>query len=222
MSRISTISPLLACAAFAFRATGCRIVPSAAAVPAPAVRAVSPGGKDKPAADPVEGQQLLMRFSEEFLARMVYGLDELSRGTHQPEPGEVLDWKIAVGTGTRSIASGANAVGNPLDATIFVTVTRKAFEDYRRPKAFGKSAQPRRDGCRSADTNIGLLTSQVLTPGQESDLRQSIEIWYQQNSLPGRMLAARPVGFASQVSAANPAAKTGSGSVFSLLGINPR
>ena len=57
--------------------TGCRIVQFAADVHGQPVRAVIPGGFDKPAAEPVEVQQLLMRLSDDYLTRMVYGLDEL-------------------------------------------------------------------------------------------------------------------------------------------------
>jgi hypothetical protein len=132
-----------------------------------------------------------------------------------------LKWKIAVGTETCSIAIGPNAVVNLLDMTIFVTITREVLEDYWRPKIFGESAQPMLDGCRSAETNIWLLNCRVLTPGQQSELPQSIDIWYRENSLPESVLAALAVGFVSQLAKDNPAAKTSSGSVFSLLGVDP-
>ncbi len=40
-----------------------------------------PGGTTNPAADPVEVQQRLMRFSDEYMVSMVYGMDKLRRGT---------------------------------------------------------------------------------------------------------------------------------------------
>jgi len=68
--------------------TGCRVVQSAANVPSDAVQAVTPGGKPKPPPppDPVEVQQRLMRFSDEYLISMAYGMDRLRRGTNALDP----------------------------------------------------------------------------------------------------------------------------------------
>ena len=54
--------------------TGCRVVQYRRHVPGKAVHAVTPGSPTKqPEADPVEVQQTLMRFSDEYLVSMVYG-----------------------------------------------------------------------------------------------------------------------------------------------------
>ena len=107
--------------------------------------------------DPVEVQQKLLRFADEFFDAMILGVDKLRRGTNAPDPAEVLQWKIMLGTETCSIASGPNAVADLLDMTVFVTVTRAALEEYWQPKVFGESAQPmlrklpeRRDGHLAA------------------------------------------------------------------------
>jgi hypothetical protein len=202
--------------------TGCRLVQSAANVPGQAVGAVTPGEKaKKSAADPVEVQQRLMRFSDEYLISMVYGMERLRRGTNELDPAELLKWKILLGTETCSIASGPNAVANLLDMTIFITVTRRGLEEYWQPKVFGESAQPLLDTSRDAETNIWQFTSQVLTPQQLTQLKKGIDVWFQKNPLPENVLAARAVGFASEVGKANPAEESKPGSVFSLLMIDP-
>ena len=201
--------------------TGCGFVQSAANVPAQAVRAVTPGGTDKTAADPVLVQQRLMRFSDEYLTQMVHGLDKLRRGTNALDPDELLKWKITLGTETCAIASGPNAVANQLDMTIFVTVTRQALEEHWQPKIFGESAQPMLDSCRNAETNIWLLTGLVLTAEQQVELHRAIDVWFRQNPLPESVLAARAVGFASQVAEASKDDAAKVGSVFSLLGVDP-
>ncbi len=80
---------LLVVVVLGLQVTGCRVVQSAANVPGQAVHAVTPGEKPKPAADPVEVQQRLMRFSDEYLISMVYGLDRLRRGTNAIHPTEL-------------------------------------------------------------------------------------------------------------------------------------
>ena len=202
--------------------TGCRLVQSAANVPGQAVNAVTPGSSGKkPAADPVEVQQRLMRFADEYMVSMVYGMDKLRRGTNAFDPADLLKWKILLGTETCSIASGPNAVANLLDMTIFVTVTRRGLEDYWQPKVFGESALPILDTCRNAETNIWQFTGQVLTPDQLAELKKGIEVWFRQNPLPENVLAARAVGFASEVGKANPVEESRPGSVFGLLMIDP-
>ena len=201
--------------------TGCRLVQSAANVPGQAVRAVTPGGTAKLAADPVEVQQRLMRFSDEYLASMVHGLDKLRRGTNSLDPAELLKWKIMLGTETVSIASGPNAFANLLDMTIFVTVTRRGLEEYWQPEVFGESARPILNTTRNAETNIWQITGQVLTPEQQAELRKAIDVWFGQNPLPENVMAARAVGFATEVADSNPAEKSNPGSVFSLLMLDP-
>jgi hypothetical protein len=200
---------------------GCRLVQTAVDVPGQAVRAVTPGNKDKNAVDPVEVQQQLMRFSDEFSTRMTLGIDKLRRGTNALDPAEVLQWKIAIGTETCSIASGPNAIADLLDMTVFVTMTRMALEENWMPKGFGESARPMLEGCRYAETDIWRFASTVLKPAQQTELRKAIEMWHQQNPLPDSALAARAVGFAAQVAQASKADTTKLNSVFNLLDLDP-
>ena len=172
----------------------------------------------------MEVQQTLMRFSDEYLVTTVYGLEKLRRGTNALDPAELLRWKILLGSEICSIASGPNAIANLLDMTVFVTVTRKAVEDYWQPKVFGESAEPLLNTCRNSETNIWRLASQALTSEQLKELRQAIDVWFQQNPLPDNVVVARAVGFASQVAAANPinsASNPMADNVFDLLEVDP-
>ena len=201
--------------------TGCRLLQKAANVPGQAVQAVTPGNPDKPAADPVEVQQMLLRFADEYTTRMVFGIDKLQRGTNAPDTAEILRWKITLATETCSIATGPKAVANLLDMVIFVTVTRMALEDHWQPKVFGESALPLLESAQSSEAEIWLIAGGVLQPEQQTELRRAIEIWYAQNPLPESVTAARALGFASQVAEADKADAAKPGSVFSLLGVDP-
>jgi hypothetical protein len=201
--------------------TGCRLVQGVAEAPGQTVRAVTPSKSNKHAVDPVEVQQTLLRFADDFSASMIVCVDKLQRGTNALDRAEVLQWKIALGTETCAIASGPNAVANLLDMTVFVTVTRMALEEHWQPKVFGESARPMLENCRSAETDIWRYASTVIQPQQQAELRKAIEVWHRQNPMPESVLAVRVVGFASQVAQANETDTAKPGSVFNLLNLDP-
>ncbi len=200
--------------------SGCHAVKTAVDIPAQTVRAVTPGLKSEKAVDPVEVQQTLLRFADEFANRMVIGVEKLRRGTNDLDQADLLRWKITLSTETCSIVSGPNAIANLLDMTVFVTVTRMALEDHWLPKVFGESARPMLDGCRKAETEIWQLIHTVLKPAQQEELRKAIENWHKENPLPESVLAARALGFASRVAELS-REEPKPGSVFSLLKVDP-
>jgi hypothetical protein len=200
---------------------GCRVVQSAADLPASAVRTVTPGQKDKPTVNPVEVQQALLRFADEFSARMVFDIELLRRGANPMSRAEMLRWKIAFDTETTSIVTGPNAIAGLLDMTVFVTATRAALEEHWQPRVFGASAQPMLDGCRNAQTNIWRFAGTVLTSGQQADLRRAIELWRRQNPSPEGVLAARAVGFAAEVAEKEKTGALAADSLLNLLKVDP-
>src|SRR5882762_5210878 len=114
--------------------SGCRLFSNAAKVPNQAVRAITPGKKDKPTVDPVDVQAKLLRFADQFSTRMILGASQLRRGTNDIDAAEALRWKISICTETCSIASGPNAIADLLDMTVFVSVTRATLEEHWLPK----------------------------------------------------------------------------------------
>ena len=200
-------------------ATGCHVVQQTADLPGKTVGLVANAGKPKPpAVDPVEVQQTVLRFADEFSAAMVVGVDKLRRGTNAMDPAEALQWKLALDTETTSIASGPNPCADFLDLTVFVTVTRIVLEDHWQPKEFGPSVEPMLASCRAVETNLWLFAGKILTATQQVELRSAITSWRAHNPQPENVLGARAVGFASQV-AGNVTAKPGS--VFNLLALDP-
>ena len=152
---------------------------------------------------------------------MVIGVDKLQRGTNAPDPKEILKWKIAINTVTVSIAAGQNSVANLLDMTVFVTMMRTALEERWQPGVFGESARPMLESARNGETEIWRLVGTILTPEQQAELRRSIDLWHSQNPLPESVLAVSSLGIASQLAEAGKDNAAKSGSVFSLLGVDP-
>ena len=200
---------------------GCRAVQTTVDLPARTVRAVTPGKSDTPVVDPVEVQQAVLRLTDAFATRMILDVEKLRRGRRDADPAEVLQWKIAIGTETSSIASGPNPVANLLDLTVFITVTRMALEDHWQPEVFGNSAGPMLDNCRIAEAEIWQLAGMLLEPEQQEELRQAIEDWRGRNPLPEDVFAARALGFTSRMTPAKTVDAARPGSVFSLLRVDP-
>jgi len=190
-------------------------------VPGQTVRAVTPGQNPKGAVDPVEIQQTLLRFADEFSTHMVTGVEKLQLGTNAPDRGEILRREIALATEICAIASGPNAVANLLDMTVFVSVMRMTLEDQSQPAKYGLSAQLMLESSRTAETNIWLATAKVLKPEQQAEFRRAIQAWRERNPLLETLPAARAHGFAAQVTAVSEPGATKSGSVLGLLMVDP-
>lgn len=220
-SRVTGHLPFCLCLLLLALGTGCRALQTATDAPGQAIRAVTPGKKEKHTVDPVEVQQKLLRFADEYSMRMVSGVDNLRHGTNALSPAEALQAKARLGAETWSIASGPNAVANLIDMTIFVTVTRIALEEHWQPKVYGESALPILEYSRSAETEIWRLAGTILRPEQLTELRRGIEAWHRQNPLPESLVTARALGFASRVAETSKDEETKPDSVFSLLNVDP-
>jgi hypothetical protein len=212
---------LFCCSLLLIFSNGCRLFQTAVEVPTQTVRAVTPGLQKKSLADPVEVQQQVLRFAEEFSTRISLGVDQLQRGSNALERAEMLRWKIALNAEIYAIATGPNAVANLLDMTVFVTVMRTVMEEHWQPKVFGTSAQALVESCRNAETEVWHLARTVLKPPQQAELRAAIQLWHRQNPDPENMLAARALGFALRVTAASRVDAPKPESVFSLLMMDP-
>ena len=200
-------------------AAGCRLAQQAVDMPGQTVRAVTPGKKGKPSADPVEVQQTVLRFADEYLARMVVGVDKLQRGTNALAPAEVLK-------------ESRDRHRNLFHCLRSKRRRRPARPDrLRHPDTDGPggtlAAQGLRRFCTTYAGKLPELEAEiwqdagtVLRPQQQVELRQSIESWHRQNPNPEDVLAARAMSFASQVAKANQA-DTKADSVFSLLQLDP-
>jgi hypothetical protein len=201
--------------------TGCRVVQDTAKLPGKAVSTVANVGKDRNTVDPIELQQQLMRFADDFAGRMVLATEQLRRGTNALTPLEMQTWKVRYSGNILAIASGPNTPANLLDLIVLVTLTRRAIHDHWIPKVYGESAQQMLAVCEDAEKRIWSLAAPLLKKKEQEELRASIEAWYQKNPDPNQVVALRAIGFASQLAGAGSANRDQeSGSVFHLLGMD--
>jgi len=197
---------------------GCGMVPGMAGT---AFRTVTPGKGDKPAFDPVEVQQALMRFADDFSMRVIASSEKLRRGGKPLDRVELHRWKIIAGTQAWSIASGPNPIANLLDMTVFVTLTRMTVERHGQAKGFGESAAAMLETTRTAEVEVWLIAATVLNPEQQAELRKAIEEWSADNPDPAAVRYGHTIGLAAQLTKDSKSGPTALGSVFSLLMFDP-
>ncbi|MBC8011184.1 MAG: hypothetical protein H7067_13935 [Burkholderiales bacterium] len=202
---------------------GCGTVQAVADAPGKTVQAISQTGRSpgQPVVDPVEVQQNLLRFADEFSVSMTIGVDTFRHGASPFPVTESLKWKIAINTQICAIASGTNAVANLLDMTIFVTALRMSLEEHSRSGPLGESVRPMLASAQNAEAEIWKSTGAALSPEQVGELRQALEIWRGKNPLPENVFAVRALGVSAELERSSPVRNDRPGSVFGLLKLDP-
>lgn len=213
---------LLACSVFVLLfSTGCRVVRTTAELPVRAVNTITPGQKKSNISDPVEMQQTLLRFSDEFSSRMVSAVEGLNDGTNALSAVNALRIKIAISTESVAIATGPNAYADLLDMVAFVTANRMALEQYWQPKYFGASADPMIEICKDAEAQIWRVASQTLDTNLQTQLRNAIDEWHSKNPTPGRIIGVRTLEVASKLQKSITPDSGTTGNIFGLLMLDP-
>jgi hypothetical protein len=190
-------------------------------MPGKAVKAVTPGKKGGQLVDPLDLQQQLMRFADDFTARVFIGIDNLRRGTNLLDRMETQRLKLNYLNDTLAVATGPNAIANLLDMVVLVTLTRTTVEEHWIPNAYGESARPLLADCQRAETEIWRETGTVLNPGQQAELRNSLTAWIKEHPNLEEVMFTRALGLVGELGKSSQQTHSSSGSVFNLLMLDP-
>lgn len=205
----------------ALLAPACRVAQSAAELPGQTVRAMTPGREEKKIVDPVEVQQKLLRFTDEYSTRLASGVDELRSAADSNDSIEALQWKLALTTELCSIASGSNPVANLVDMAVFVSVARLVLEQRLREDSANSAVNVLLEHSGRAEQEVWKIAELVLTAQQKDELNQAIAVWREQNPRPTDVLVARAPGLALRVGDVSKADAARPESVFALLRVDP-
>ena len=174
------------------------------------------------AIDPVELQQLMMRFADDYLAEVTAGSEGLRRDGHPLDRVELESLRLDYADNVVAIATGQNAFANLLDMVALVTLTRITVESRWVPGEYRASALPLVAACRQGETQIWRIARQALTPAQAAELRKAILAWQRENHSQDAFRTVRALGFASMIAKkSRPSGQSGDSSVFDLLDIDP-
>lgn len=203
--------------------SGCSLMETTLKLPFQAVGSMIPGTDRTEAVDPVELQEQLLRFADNFTAATVGATAGLQRGGKPIDRSESLAIRLLLASEALSVATGANALGNLVDMVVLTSGARMRVQDYWMPKVYGDSALPMVEALQKLEAQIWALADRVLKAPQRAELREAMEEWRKKASTPNGSLAA----FASMglIAEVNRSARTKtsslSSSVFSLLDIDP-
>lgn len=200
--------------------TGCRLVQGAADLPGNTVRVVTPG-KAKGAVDPAELQQLLLRFADQYLARLLAAVEQLEAADPRMTRDMVQRLRVGYAGDVWMAASGPNTYADLLDLVTVITLSRMVIEEYWIPEVFGDSAKPLLEVAREAEEDIWTIAASVLNTSQQKELREAIERWRKENPRAEHALYVRAVGLAGRMAKASPSDRDRPTSVFQLLMIDP-
>lgn len=202
---------------------GCSPLRKTVEWPVRAVETVIPGIKQTEAVDPVELQEQLLRFSDNFVSATLASAEKLRRDGQPIGRTELLSIKLILASDALAVATGANALADLVDMVVLTTGARIRVEDYWRPKIYGDSALPMLEALRARESQIWKLAKTVLNPAQQAELHTAIEHWRKEKgSEPGSLSAFASVGLVAEITrAGRQQASTLPSSVFALLDIDP-
>jgi hypothetical protein len=163
----------------------------------------------------------VMRFADEYTARVADQLVEFQRGTD--DPGERLaaqTWLVTQATAAYTIASGPNPEMNAIDMLVFVVLSRMVIDDHWISELYGARAEGVRAVHHALEQRAWGVANELLTPDQSRELKDSIDAWHQQNPNQRAVAYIHLDDFAFATRNMRPGTSS-PGSVFSFLGLDP-
>jgi energy-converting hydrogenase Eha subunit E len=223
LERASRWVPLLSMAIL-FGASGCSLIETTVDLPVRAVKAVLPGGVETEPVDPVDLQEDMLRFADNFVTSTSGAIERLQRDGKPIPREESLSIKITLATDVYGLASGSNALANLVSLTVLASGARWRVQDYWLPKVYGLSAENMLKTLETRESEIWAIAQRVLSPSMQTELRQSINEWHKTSGSPeGELEAFASTRLVSDVTQHSEKQKNSlmPSSVFALLDIDP-
>lgn len=200
---------------------GCTLLENTLRLPGKAISSLLPL-RDGEIADPVELQEQLMRFADDYLASVIAASEVLRHDSRKLDPIELQTLQLDYTDDVLAVATGQNAFANLLDMVTLVSLSRATIESYWIPGSYGPSASRLLTTCREGEAHIWEIAKRVLAPEQAEELRKAIDNWHKDNPTPDGFRTVRALGFAKIVAkASHHHDSQGFPSVFNLLNIDP-
>jgi hypothetical protein len=178
-------------------------------------------GAEERAAALLQTQLAVMRFADEYTARVGDQAFGFQQGTTDPAVRlSAQTWLVSQATAAFTIAAGPNPELNAIDMLVFATVSRMVIEN-RWIAEHGQRAAGLLAAHQALENRAwSFSTETLLTEDQVGELRSSIEAWHRQNPTARAVPFIHLQDFALAINATRPGSAS-SGSIFSFLGIDP-
>jgi hypothetical protein len=173
------------------------------------------------AASILQLQLAIMRFADEYTARISEQVETFQEGTDDPaERLAAQAWLVSQATSAVTIAAGPNADLNAIDMLVFVTLSRMVIENRWQDELHGQRAAGLLATHQALERRIWENAADLLTEEQIIELRSSIEAWHAANPVGRAVPFIHLEDFAFATREFRPS-NPGSGSIFAFLGIDP-
>jgi hypothetical protein len=169
-----------------------------------------------------ELQNMVIRFADDYSSSVAHAADGAAKsaGTRDAQVA-ALKWKLDEGTAVYVSATGENPIWNALDVVVLTVVSRMVIEDARAREEFGAAVAPLIATHKELEASAWGLASQILAPGQREQLETLIAEWRERNPHERSVGAIHFREFALSTEKGSPLAKLRTGSVFTLLHLDP-
>jgi hypothetical protein len=184
---------------------------------------VSRDESERRAAHVQDAQLKVMRYADDYSARITDPLHALNASSIAPEERLLAhDWRIQQSTAAYTIASGPNPIINALDMVVLATLSRMVVENQVSAFA-GSRANSLLDVHRELERQSWALVDETLDDDQRNELRALIEQWRREHPQVRAISQIRFADFAAIRQRSNAAAPTSgnSRSVFERIGLDP-
>lgn len=203
---------------------GCSLVQSTVDLPFRAVKAVLPGGAETEPVDPIDLQEDMLRFADNFVVSTSKAAESLQRDGKPIERSELLTLKVALASDVYGLATGSNALANMVGLTVLASGARWRVQDYWLPKVYGVSAELMLRTLEAREQDIWAIARRVLKAEMLAELHVAVDRWRQSAKNPnGELEAFASNSLVNEVTKKINMAKETStpSSVFALLDIDP-
>lgn len=183
-------------------------------------RWASRGESEQHAARLQEVQLKVMRYADDYGARITDPLETLNVQSVSPEVRLAAhDWRITQSTAAYTIASGPNPVINALDMVVLATLSRMVVEDSTGALA-GPRAVALLEAHRKLERQAWGLVDGELNDEQMTQLRGLIAQWRAEHPDAREVSQVRFEDFAA-IAGRSSTEQHSSGGVFALIGLDP-
>ncbi len=223
-STLRALTPCVLVGLFVAVLGGCALVESTVDLPVRAVKAVLPGGLETEPVDPIDLQEDMLRFADNFVLSTSKAAEKLSRDGQPIKRFELLTIKVALASDVYGLATGSNALANLVGLTVLASGARSRVQDYWFPKVYGVSADPMLQSLEEREKEIWTIARRVLKPEMLDELKEAIDKWRKTSGDPqGDLEAFASNSLVSDVTKGFNKSKSSSlpSSVFALLDIDP-
>ena len=162
----------------------------------------------------------VMRFADEYAGRSREVINQFQAGLQDPDERlATQNWKVQQASSAYTIASGPNPLSNALDMVVLASLSRMVIDDVWVGEDYGARARAVQETYRSLETAAWKLVDGVLSQQHVDQLHQLISQWRANHPDVRSVAYIHFRDFAQNTAAGTD--KAGSGSLLSLVGIDP-